>query len=86
LGIVLLVKVQDLKRANVREIDISVLPDGEIIGKLPLEQSINYPGDIIVIGDKSYITVEKVNHYYFDGAMYKFAKTVLSVRPLTTFH
>lgn len=78
-------KVIELKRLNSCEIDIAVLPDGKIIGKLLLEQATKYPGDIIIINEKSYITVEKVNHYYYDGTKYKFAKTVLNVRSLEKF-
>lgn len=74
-----------LKAANVREIDVNELPDYKLVGRLLLEQTIKYPGDIVVFGDKSYITVEKVHHYYFDGAKYQFAKMTLVVKELNTF-
>ncbi len=73
------------KTTNVHEIDVNELPDYKLIGKLLLEQTIKYPGDIIIICDKSYITVEKINHYYFDGVMYQFAKTSLIVKGLENF-
>lgn len=76
----------ELKRTNTKEIDIVVIPEGKIIGRLLLEETIKYPGDIVVINERSYITVEKTNHYYYDGAKYKFAKTVLNVKSLETFH
>lgn len=79
-------KVKELKRANVLEIDVVEFPSKEIIGTLFLEQNIKYPGDIIVINDKSYITVEKVHHYYYDGAKYQFAKVRLYVRALEKFY
>ena len=75
----------ELKRANPREINVSILPGKEIIGTLLLEQTIKYPGDILIINEKSYITVEKVNHYFFNGAKYQFAKTILYVRELEKF-
>ena len=74
-----------LKLANVHEIDVNELPDYKLIGTLLLEQTIKYPGDIVIIDDKSYITVEKVHHYYFDGARYQFAKTSLIVKWLERF-
>lgn len=74
-----------LKTANVHEIDVNELPDYKLIGKLLLEQTIKYPGDIVVVDDKSYITVEKINHYYFDGFKYQFAKTSLNVKGLESF-
>ena len=74
-----------LKTANVHEIDINELPDYKLIGKLLLEQTIKYPGDILILENKSYITVEKVNHYYFDGVKYQFAKMSLLVKPLESF-
>ena len=74
-----------LKSANVREIDVNELPDYRLVGKLLLEQTIKYPGDIVVINNKSYITVEKVHHYYFDGAKYQFAKMTLVVKALEDF-
>ena len=74
-----------LKTANVHEIDVNELPDYKLIGKLLLEQTIKAPGDILMLDDKSYITVEKVHHYYFDGAKYQFAKTTLVVRALENF-
>ncbi len=74
-----------LKTANVHEIDVNELPDYKLIGKLLLEQTIKYPGDIVVINNKSYITVEKINHYYFDGVKYQFAKMSLLVKPLENF-
>lgn len=80
-----LVKIYELKAANPNEIDISELPDKKIIGTLLLEQHIKYPGDIITYNNKSYITVEKVNHYFLDGDTYKFAKTILYVKPLDKF-
>jgi signal peptidase I len=70
---------------NVREIDVKELPDYKLVGKLLLEETIKYPGDIVILQDKSYITVEKVNHYYFDGLKYQFAKTTLTVRALERF-
>ena len=74
-----------LKAANILEIDVNELPDYRLVGKLLLEQTIKYPGDIIVIDNKSYITVEKVHHYYFDGLKYQFAKTMLVVKALESF-
>ncbi len=74
-----------LKTANVHEIDVNELPDYKLIGTLLLEQTIKYPGDIVTIDDKSYITVEKIHHYYFDGVKYQFAKTSLIVRGLEDF-
>ena len=77
--------ITKLKTSNVHEIDVNELPDYKLVGKLLLEQTIKYPGDILVINDKSYITVEKVHHYYFDGEKYQFAKTKLVVRALEGF-
>ena len=77
--------ITQLKSSNVHEIDVNELPDYKLIGKLLLEQTIKAPGDILVMDDKSYITVEKVHHYYFDGAKYQFAKTTLVVKALETF-
>ena len=74
-----------LKASNVHEIDVNELPDYKLIGTLLLEQTIKYPGDIVVIDKKSYITVEKVHHYYFDGVKYQFAKTSLIVKGLESF-
>ncbi len=74
-----------LKNTNVHEVDVNELPDYKLIGKLLLEQTIKYPGDILIIKNKSYITVEKVNHYYFDGVKYQFAKMSLMVKPLEGF-
>lgn len=74
-----------LKTSNVREIDVNELPDYKLIGRLLLEQTIKYPGDIVVIENKSYITVEKVNHYYFDGLQYKLGKISLVVKDLERF-
>ena len=74
-----------LKTSNVHEIDVNELPDKNLIAVLPLEQTIKYPGDILVLQEKSYITVEKVHHYYFDGAKYQFAKTSLLVKDLERF-
>ncbi len=74
-----------LKLSNVHEIDVNELPDYKLIGKLLLEQTIKYPGDILVVENKSYITVEKINHYYFDGVQYQFAKTSLIVKGLENF-
>ena len=74
-----------LKTSNVHEIDVNELPDYKLIGTLLLEQTIKYPGDIVVIDKKSYITVEKVHHYYFDGVKYQFAKTSLIVKGLESF-
>ena len=74
-----------LKTSNVHEIDVNELPDYKFIGTLLLEQTIKYPGDIVIVDDKSYITVEKVHHYYFDGVKYQFAKTSLIVRGLEDF-
>lgn len=76
----------ELKRANPREIDVVSLHDKKFLGKLLLEQTIKSPGDILMFDEKSYITVEKSNHYYFDGFKYQFAKTVLYVKPLEDFH
>ncbi|GEM_PF-2518301 len=78
-------QVTKLKTANIHEIDVNELPDYKLIGKLLLEQTIKTPGDILVIDDKSYLTVEKVHHYYFDGAKYQFAKTTLVVKALESF-
>ena len=77
--------VTQLKTANVHEIDVNELPDYKLIGRLFLEQTIKAPGDILVIDDKSYIAVEKIHHYYFDGAKYQFAKTTLVVKALEGF-
>lgn len=77
--------VTKLKRSNSRVIDVNELPDYKLVGKLLLEQTIKYPGDILIIENKSYITVEKVNHYYFDGVKYQFAKSRLIVRSLDKF-
>ncbi len=74
-----------LKTANVHEIDVNELPDYKLIGTLLLEQTIKYPGDIVTVDDKSYITVEKIHHYYFDGVKYQFAKTSLIVKGLESF-
>ena len=74
-----------LKLTNVHEIDVNELPDYKLIGTLLLEQTIKYPGDILIIDDKSYITVEKIHHYYFDGVKYQFAKTSLVVKGLESF-
>lgn len=74
-----------LKSSNIREIDVNELPDHKLVGVLLLEQTVKYPGDIVVIDGKSYITVEKVNHYYFDGLKYQFAKMTLVVRSLEGF-
>ena len=71
---------------NVHEIDVNELPDKKLIGKLLLEQAIKFPGDMVVIENKSYITVEKVHHYFFDGAKYQFAKTSLVVKALDNFY
>ena len=77
--------ITKLKVANILEIDVNELPDYRLVGKLLLEQTIKYPGDIIVIDNKSYITVEKVHHYYFNGLKYQFAKTMLVVKALESF-
>ena len=74
-----------LKTANVHEIDVNELPDYKLIGTLLLEQTIKYPGDILIVDNKSYITVEKINHYYFDGVKYQFAKMSLIVKGLENF-
>ncbi len=74
-----------LKTANIHEIDVSELPEGKLLCRLLLEQTIKSPGDILNINNKNYITVEKVHHYYFDGAKYQFAKTSLMVRALEDF-
>ena len=66
-------------------IDVNELPDYKLVGKLLLEETIKYPGDIVVINNKNYIAVEKVHHYYFDGVKYRFAKTSLLVRSLENF-
>ncbi len=73
------------KFSNLCEIDVNELPDYKLIGKLLLEETIKYPGDVVVIESKSYITVEKVNQYYFDGFQYQFAKTKLIVKSLEAF-
>ena len=78
-------KLRDLRRKNIQEIEVSELPDRTIIGKLNLEQVIKAPGDILIINNKSYITVEKIHHYYFDGFRYQFAKTTLMVKGLENF-
>ena len=70
---------------NIHEITVHELPDKNLVCKLLLEQTIKAPGDIIVINNKSYITVEKIHHYYFDGAKYQFTKMSLFVRPLEKF-
>lgn len=75
MGIIDHMSLIKLKTANIHEIDVNELPDYKLIGKLLLEQTIKYPGDIVIIQNKSYITVEKINHYYFDGFKYQFAKT-----------
>ena len=71
---------------NIHEIDIHELPDKKLVCKLLLEQIIKAPGDIIVINNKNYITVEKIHHYYFDGAKYQFTQMSLLVRPLENFY
>ncbi len=71
--------------SSIHEIDVNELPDKKLIGKLLLEETIKYPGDIVIIENKNYITVEKVNHYYFDGEKYQFAKTSLMVREIESF-
>ncbi len=78
--------ISKLTISNVHEIDVNELPDKKLVAKLLLEQTIKVPGDIIVINNKSYITVEKIHHYYFDGARYQFAKMSLMVRPLENFY
>lgn len=75
-----------LKPWDVKQIDVNELPDYKLIGKLLLEETIKYPGDILVMGNKSYITVEKINQYYFDGFQYQFAKSKLVVKSLDDFH
>ena len=85
MGIIWSMLLTSLKSSNVCEIDVNELPDYKLIGRLLLEQTIKYPGDIVVIEDKSYITVEKVHHYYFDGARYQFAKMTLLVKSLDDF-
>ena len=85
LGIIFLMHLAKLKSTNVREIDVSELPDYKLVGRLLLEETIKYPGDIVVFDEKSYITVEKVHHYYFDGARYQFAKMTLVVKALDRF-
>ena len=85
MGIILLMNILKLKSSNVREIDVNELPDYKLVGKLLLEQTIKYPGDILVINNKNYITVEKVHHYYFDGLQYKLGKISLVVRGLDKF-
>ncbi len=74
-----------LKSWDSHQIDVNRLPDYKLIGKLLLEETIKYPGDIVVIENKNYITVEKINQYYFDGVRYQFAKTKLIVKALETF-
>lgn len=71
---------------NLCEIDVNELPERKLIGKLFLEQNLKVPGDILEIDNKSYITVEKIHHYYFDGFKYQFAKTTLVVKSLENFH
>lgn len=78
-------RIAELKTSNVREIDVNELPDYKLVGKLLLEQTVKYPGDIVVIDGKSYITVEKVHHYFFDGLKYQFAKMTLIVKALESF-
>ena len=70
---------------DVHQIDVNELPDYKLIGKLLLEETIKYPGDIVIVHDKSYITVEKINQYYFDGFQYQFAKAKLIVKALENF-
>ena len=74
-----------IKNSNISTIEVNELPDKKHLGTLYLEQAIKYPGDILVIDGKNYITVEKVHHYYFDGFQYQFAKTSLHVRALEKF-
>ena len=81
----MLMLLNELKRKNIYEIDVNELPDKKLICKLNLEQTIKAPGDILIIENKSYITVEKVHHYYFDGFKYQFAKTSLMVKGLENF-
>lgn len=71
--------------SNLCEIDVNELPDRKLIATLSLEQNVQVPGDILRINDKSYITVEKTHHYYFDGVKYQFAKTTLVVKSLEKF-
>ncbi|MBI3591210.1 MAG: hypothetical protein HY094_07550 [Candidatus Melainabacteria bacterium] len=77
--------ITKLKTANIHEVDVNELPDKKLIGRLLLEETIKFPGDILIMDNKSYITVEKVHHYYFDGAKYQFAKTSLHVKALKNF-
>ena len=70
---------------NILKIDVNEIPDGNLVGTLHLEQTIKHPGDMVLINNKSYITVEKVHHYYYDGSKYQFAKTTLNVKPLENF-
>ena len=78
-------KVFELKKLNPKEVDVSELPEKNIVGKLHIEEALQHPGDLVSLNTKSYITVEKVNHYYFDGVQYQFAKTILYVKPLEVF-
>ena len=78
-------KTTQFKNFNINEIDVNELPDKKLIGTLLLEETIKFPGDILVMNNKSYITVEKVNHYYFDGEKYQFAKTRLFVKSLEVY-
>lgn len=71
--------------STICEIDVNELPDRKLIATLSLEQSVKVPGDILEIENKSYITVEKTHHYYFDGVKYQFAKTTLAVKSLEDF-
>ncbi len=75
-----------IKHWDAHRIDVNELPDYKLIGKLLLEETIKYPGDIVVLENKNYITVEKVNQYYFDGVKYQFAKTKLIVKALDNFY
>lgn len=77
--------LNNLKYSNLHQVDVNETSENKLIGKLFLEQTVKYPGDIVIIKNKSYITVEKVNHYYFDGLKYQFAKTSLTVKSLEGF-
>ena len=77
--------IPKLKLSNIHEVDVNELPDERLIGTLLLEETIKFPGDILVMNNKSYITVEKIHQYYFDGEKYQFAKTRLIVKSLETF-
>lgn len=64
---------------------ICELPDKHNLKSSFMEEVIKHPGEIINVNDKNYITVEQVNHYFFDGVKYQFSRRVLYVKALEQF-